>query len=191
MRPFAQADGIAFENAFSEMGWDKPASQFSQYLQEQEAGHRTGLVAEWEGCVAGYLTILWESQPDEGPGRPAGRGLGAALVAGRILEGFLYQVSPRDPLVLLSAALAWWGWPSSLRTFRPGGPAGWTPSKPSTPSEQGHPPPRNREKEESQGLSSAVSKAAVGRPPSSRADETALVFSGDFTPACCSPSLSP
>jgi ABC-type lipoprotein release transport system permease subunit len=88
------------------MGWDKPASQFSQYLQEQEAGHRTGLVAEWEGCVAGYLTILWESQPDEGPGRPAGRGLGAALVAGRILEGFLYQVSPRDPLVLLSAALA-------------------------------------------------------------------------------------
>jgi len=28
------------------------------------------------------------------------------LVAGRILEGFLYQVSPRDPLVLLSAALA-------------------------------------------------------------------------------------
>ena len=30
-------------------------------LVEQEAGHRTVLVAEWKGTVAGYVTILWES----------------------------------------------------------------------------------------------------------------------------------
>ena len=63
MRALEAADAVAFEHAFSEMGWDKPATQFLQYLREQEAGHRTVLVAEWGGGVAGYLTILWES-PD-------------------------------------------------------------------------------------------------------------------------------
>jgi len=62
VRPLKEADAVAFENAFSEMGWDKPASQFSRYLREQEAGQRTVLVAEWEGRVAGYLTILWKSK---------------------------------------------------------------------------------------------------------------------------------
>jgi GNAT superfamily N-acetyltransferase len=62
MRPLEQADATAFESAFAEMGWDKPAARFGQYLREQEAGHRTVLVAEWDGMVAGYLTILWESR---------------------------------------------------------------------------------------------------------------------------------
>ena len=62
MRPLERADARAFEDAFSEMGWDKPAAQFDQYLREQEVGHRTVLVAQWEGRVAGYVTILWESR---------------------------------------------------------------------------------------------------------------------------------
>jgi GNAT superfamily N-acetyltransferase len=61
MRPLEEADATAFEEAFAEMGWNKPAAQFSRYFGEQEAGRRTVLVAEWEGTVAGYLTILWES----------------------------------------------------------------------------------------------------------------------------------
>jgi ABC-type lipoprotein release transport system permease subunit len=36
-------------------------------------------------------------------------GLGAAMVAGKILDSFLYQVSSRDPIVLFLAALALFG----------------------------------------------------------------------------------
>ena len=61
MRPLEEADAAVFEEAFAEMGWNKPAAQFNRYFREQETGHRTVLVAEWEGTVAGYVTILWES----------------------------------------------------------------------------------------------------------------------------------
>ena len=61
IRPLEEADASAFEEAFAEMGWSKPAAQFLRYFQEQESGHRTVLVAQWEGTVAGYVTILWES----------------------------------------------------------------------------------------------------------------------------------
>lgn len=61
MRSLEEADANAFAEAFAEMGWDKPAAQFTRYLREQKAGRRTVIVAEWEGTVAGYLTILWES----------------------------------------------------------------------------------------------------------------------------------
>jgi GNAT superfamily N-acetyltransferase len=61
MRALGEADAAAFAEAFAEMGWNKPAAQFSRYLREQKAGRRTVIVAEWEGTVAGYLTILWES----------------------------------------------------------------------------------------------------------------------------------
>ena len=61
MRALEESDADAFAAAFAEMGWDKPAAQFNQYFREQERGRRTVLVAEWEGAVAGYLTILWES----------------------------------------------------------------------------------------------------------------------------------
>ncbi len=61
MRVLEQSDADAFAEAFAEMGWKKPAAQFNQYFREQEAGRRTVLVAEWEGALAGYVTILWES----------------------------------------------------------------------------------------------------------------------------------
>ena len=53
--------------AFVELGWDKPASQYEQYLSEQEAGQRIVLVAQ-HGLqnlpildFAGYVTICWQS----------------------------------------------------------------------------------------------------------------------------------
>lgn len=53
--------------AFSELGWDKPASQYEKYLAEQEAGQRVVLVAH-SGVqnlpildFAGYVTICWQS----------------------------------------------------------------------------------------------------------------------------------
>jgi GNAT superfamily N-acetyltransferase len=48
-------------NAFQELGWPKPASQFERYFREQTLGHRLALVAFAEGEFAGYVTICWHS----------------------------------------------------------------------------------------------------------------------------------
>ena len=47
--------------AFQEIGWNKPASQYERYLAQQEQGVREVYVAFVEGQFAGYLTICWES----------------------------------------------------------------------------------------------------------------------------------
>ena len=47
--------------AFRELGWNKPASQYERYLSQQEVGVRNVYVAIVERQFAGYLTICWES----------------------------------------------------------------------------------------------------------------------------------
>lgn len=47
--------------AFQDLGWNKPASQYERYLAQQELGVRNVYVAFVEGEFAGYLTICWES----------------------------------------------------------------------------------------------------------------------------------
>lgn len=48
-------------DAFQELGWHKPVSQFERYLMEQTAGLRPVYIALVEGEFAGYLTICWHS----------------------------------------------------------------------------------------------------------------------------------
>lgn len=48
-------------NAFEELGWDKPASQYERYLKEQAYEVRDVYVAFIEAQFAGYLTICWKS----------------------------------------------------------------------------------------------------------------------------------
>lgn len=47
--------------AFQQIGWNKPASQYERYLAQQEVGVRDVYVASVQGEFAGYLTICWES----------------------------------------------------------------------------------------------------------------------------------
>jgi len=47
--------------AFQQLDWNKPASQYERYLQQQELGVRNVYVAFVERQFAGYLTICWES----------------------------------------------------------------------------------------------------------------------------------
>ena len=47
--------------AFQQLGWNKPASQYENYLLEQELGARNVYVALVEEAFAGYLTICWSS----------------------------------------------------------------------------------------------------------------------------------
>ena len=47
--------------AFAQLGWHKPASQYAQYLVEQQAGTREVWVAFVAEQFVGYVCILWHS----------------------------------------------------------------------------------------------------------------------------------
>ena len=57
----ARLDAEILADAFAAIGWNKPAALFDLYLGEQEKGRRWVRVAEWDHVVAGYVTVLWES----------------------------------------------------------------------------------------------------------------------------------
>jgi len=61
IRLLQQSDIQPIATEFAKLGWDKPASQYMRYLEEQEAGDRVVLVAFIDSMFAGYVTILWES----------------------------------------------------------------------------------------------------------------------------------
>jgi GNAT superfamily N-acetyltransferase len=61
LRPLQACDVAPIASAFAALGWNKPASQYEHYLQEQEAGRRIVLVAFVDAAFAGYLNVVWES----------------------------------------------------------------------------------------------------------------------------------
>jgi GNAT superfamily N-acetyltransferase len=61
IRSIEPEDAEKLSEAFRAIGWSKPAETFDRYAVESEAGARWVRVAEWDGSVAGYVTLLWES----------------------------------------------------------------------------------------------------------------------------------
>jgi GNAT superfamily N-acetyltransferase len=61
IRPLHHNDIAPIANAFADIGWNKPASQYQGYLSEQDADQRLVLVATIKEIFAGYLTIVWKS----------------------------------------------------------------------------------------------------------------------------------
>lgn len=61
-RPLERRDAERLSLAFREIGWSKPSSIFLGYLEECTSDDRWVLVADWDGDVAGYVTLLWESR---------------------------------------------------------------------------------------------------------------------------------
>lgn len=61
IRLLARRDIPEIAQAFRDIGWNKPASQYERYLSQQEMGVRNVHVAFVEERFAGYLTICWES----------------------------------------------------------------------------------------------------------------------------------
>jgi GNAT superfamily N-acetyltransferase len=49
-------------SAFSQIGWNKSASVFEEYLKEAEAAERLAWVAFVHDQFAGYVTLKWQSQ---------------------------------------------------------------------------------------------------------------------------------
>lgn len=61
IRLLERKDIAEIVQAFQEIGWNKPASQYERYLVQQRMDMRDVYVAFVEGEFAGYLTISWES----------------------------------------------------------------------------------------------------------------------------------
>lgn len=61
IKPLHQKDIAEVAEAFKQLGWNKPASQYERYLEEQKQGVRDIYVARVENKFAGYLTICWTS----------------------------------------------------------------------------------------------------------------------------------
>jgi GNAT superfamily N-acetyltransferase len=62
IRPLAKDDPERICAAFTAQGWDKPAAQYVDYLQQSREGKRAVLLAESDGDFAGYVTLVWESE---------------------------------------------------------------------------------------------------------------------------------
>jgi GNAT superfamily N-acetyltransferase len=101
IRPLDETDPGPIAVAFAAIGWDKPESQYRQYLAQQRDGRRCVLVATMADHFAGYLTVVWSSSypPFAAAGIPEiadfnvlpayrRRGIGGALMdAGEALVG--------------------------------------------------------------------------------------------------------
>jgi GNAT superfamily N-acetyltransferase len=61
IRLFDRLDIPEIAEAFEELGWKKPASQYERYLMEQVLKVRDMYIARVEGRFAGYLTICFQS----------------------------------------------------------------------------------------------------------------------------------
>lgn len=61
IRLLEEQDIPQIAEAFQQLGWNKPASQYERYLKEQNLGTRDVHVAFIEGTFAGYITICWKS----------------------------------------------------------------------------------------------------------------------------------
>lgn len=57
VRSMEERDCAAFFEGFAAQGWNKPLSQFTCYLREQQEGKRQVVAADWDGESAGYVTL--------------------------------------------------------------------------------------------------------------------------------------
>lgn len=61
IRGMVENDCAMISAAFAAQGWCKPEAQYQDYWQASLVGKRVVLCAECQGQLAGYVTILWES----------------------------------------------------------------------------------------------------------------------------------
>jgi GNAT superfamily N-acetyltransferase len=107
LRPLRERDAEVISAAFSEIGWNKPASQYLRYLDEQKRGERDVLVAFDGNEFAGYVTVMWKPEypPFRSEGVPEIRDLNVLPrfrrrgIATRLMDGAEGLAAKRSPIV--------------------------------------------------------------------------------------------
>ena len=61
IRPIERDDAEKFEYAFLQQGWHKSSIQFIEYYKQQKSGLRKVFVAEFDGQLLGYVTLMPEA----------------------------------------------------------------------------------------------------------------------------------
>jgi GNAT superfamily N-acetyltransferase len=61
IRRLDQLDIPEIVEAFENLGWNKPETQYERYLMEQDLKIRDMYIARVKGQFAGHLTICWQS----------------------------------------------------------------------------------------------------------------------------------
>lgn len=62
IRDMIISDALKFYEAFKLQGWNKPASLFEQYYNEQQSGKRKVFVATCDKHVLGYATLIQNAE---------------------------------------------------------------------------------------------------------------------------------
>lgn len=72
IRSMEKGDGAKLEKCFREQNWDKPLDVLERYYQEQMGNKRYVFIAELNGEIAGYATLLLSAPcgPFAGEGLP-------------------------------------------------------------------------------------------------------------------------
>ncbi|MGW6200720.1 GNAT family N-acetyltransferase [Kribbella sp. NPDC055110] len=111
IRTLRDDDPEMISGAMDSIGWNKPASQYERYLEEQRAGTRDVLVATVDSAYAGYVTVRWVSPYEPFDGIPEvqdfnvlptfrRRGIGSAL-----MDAAEALVAERSPVVGIGVGL--------------------------------------------------------------------------------------
>ncbi len=58
LRPIKREDALVLSHAFSELGINKPLEIFLSFFSQQQKGERKVFLAEFEGEIAGFISIL-------------------------------------------------------------------------------------------------------------------------------------
>ena len=84
IRPLQEEDCGVFAEGFAAQGWNKPLCQFQKYLEEQKAGSRKVVAAQWQGR-SGWLCHV----AAQGPGR--------SLCGERLARDYRFQCAAEIP----------------------------------------------------------------------------------------------
>ncbi len=113
IRPMAEGDIARLADAFQNWGGGKGRALFTGYFAEQGAGERDVFIAEADGALAGYVTLVWRAQdgPFAGQDIPEIKDFNVLApfrrrgIGGRLMDAAEARAGERGPAVCIGVGL--------------------------------------------------------------------------------------